>query len=71
MRGARETNPSTLFFHSTRFTASELRASLTNHHMSGPEKRAREEEAEEAVTAAAAGAAPPGAHETPTLLDVA
>ena len=32
--------------------------------MSGPEKRAREEEA-------AGDAAPPGAHETPTLLDVA
>ena len=37
--------------------------------MSGPEKRAREEDAEAA--AAAASAAPPGAHETPTLLDVA
>ena len=34
--------------------------------MSGPEKRAREEEADGAAAAAA-----PGAHETPTLLDVA
>ena len=36
--------------------------------MSGPEKRTREEEEGAAVAGAAAA---PGAHETPTLLDVA